>query len=493
MGIKICPKCGGKVSETRDNCIHCGYVFLNTKKCPDCGEDVDASVAECPECGHIFEEKAIKTNETKSDKSTLSVDDGGMKKVDITENDKEKHNENEHSVSNVTCSSCGSSDCTQLDEYTYKCNHCFSVIKIKKPDVKVFNINSFAGDSKTEDVPIYQVVKNLDEETFVRKCILHLAHSGNVSPTFLENFRLDKSMVSLAYLTFISKDFIVDITYTCEIGKNVTVKYYLSDGSERRKTETQWEPFAGKASDGGTTTFCAFGSETKIEALIPLFYESSYEFEPFKESDRYPLKRRADRSVEENEKEHQIRNLEHECERNLPGDYSRNFKSNGRCILSGTKALYYVPTFSLIAESNGHKVVFSSVANEDGKVRHVFLEGTEVANSGDETMPKEDKARGIFRKTSFGIISLISVILLPLLIIASIVLAIIFSSFYYVIGVPIYLAGVITTVIFRRRTIDQILDNLVYEFKQRKLLSCKICLEANNLAPLSKDEERYLA
>ena len=54
MGIRICPKCGGKVSSSRNDCIHCGYVFPITKKCPDCEEDVDISVAECPICGYPF-------------------------------------------------------------------------------------------------------------------------------------------------------------------------------------------------------------------------------------------------------------------------------------------------------------------------------------------------------------------------------------------------------------------------------------------------------
>ena len=56
MGVKICPECGGKVSESRNTCIHCGYIFPSekpkeTKKCPDCEADVDIDVNECPECG----------------------------------------------------------------------------------------------------------------------------------------------------------------------------------------------------------------------------------------------------------------------------------------------------------------------------------------------------------------------------------------------------------------------------------------------------------
>ena len=32
MPIKICPDCGGKVSESRNDCIHCGYLFVPKQK-----------------------------------------------------------------------------------------------------------------------------------------------------------------------------------------------------------------------------------------------------------------------------------------------------------------------------------------------------------------------------------------------------------------------------------------------------------------------------
>lgn len=40
MAVKICPECGGKVAETRNDCIHCGYVFPVLKKCPECATEV---------------------------------------------------------------------------------------------------------------------------------------------------------------------------------------------------------------------------------------------------------------------------------------------------------------------------------------------------------------------------------------------------------------------------------------------------------------------
>ncbi len=54
MGIKICPECGGKVSEALTSCPHCSYSFLEKKTCPDCGESCTVDTDACPECGHIF-------------------------------------------------------------------------------------------------------------------------------------------------------------------------------------------------------------------------------------------------------------------------------------------------------------------------------------------------------------------------------------------------------------------------------------------------------
>ena len=54
MGLRICPKCGKKVSDSRCDCIHCGYVFSDKKICPDCETELPADAPECPECGHIF-------------------------------------------------------------------------------------------------------------------------------------------------------------------------------------------------------------------------------------------------------------------------------------------------------------------------------------------------------------------------------------------------------------------------------------------------------
>ena len=62
MAIRICPECGGKASDTRSDCPHCGYVFPTTTKCLECGVDVPNGSKVCSVCGYIFEQGDEKTN-----------------------------------------------------------------------------------------------------------------------------------------------------------------------------------------------------------------------------------------------------------------------------------------------------------------------------------------------------------------------------------------------------------------------------------------------
>ena len=59
MGIKICPNCGGKVSDSRNDCPHCQYIFKVLKKCPDCEEQIDDDLNMCPICGHYFDSNKL--------------------------------------------------------------------------------------------------------------------------------------------------------------------------------------------------------------------------------------------------------------------------------------------------------------------------------------------------------------------------------------------------------------------------------------------------
>lgn len=51
MALIKCPECGGEVSSSAKQCIHCGFSF---KICPDCNAVVECNTEVCPECGCVL-------------------------------------------------------------------------------------------------------------------------------------------------------------------------------------------------------------------------------------------------------------------------------------------------------------------------------------------------------------------------------------------------------------------------------------------------------
>ena len=100
MGIKICPDCGGKVSETLSTCPHCGYSYSPTVRCPECYAEVSKKSPECPYCGHIFFEadhsQDIPDDVDDSDLE-LAEDDDTYEEYDDDEESDEDYDDDEDS------------------------------------------------------------------------------------------------------------------------------------------------------------------------------------------------------------------------------------------------------------------------------------------------------------------------------------------------------------------------------------------------------------
>ena len=73
MGIRYCTKCNGKVSDSRNDCPHCGYTFLAKKTCIDCGQILDINTKECPECGYIFDDNMNKEDSQNSEDNLINI------------------------------------------------------------------------------------------------------------------------------------------------------------------------------------------------------------------------------------------------------------------------------------------------------------------------------------------------------------------------------------------------------------------------------------
>lgn len=54
MNYSNCPRCNGLISNSRYNCMHCGYIKENLKVCPNCGEVLNNETAVCSTCTYKF-------------------------------------------------------------------------------------------------------------------------------------------------------------------------------------------------------------------------------------------------------------------------------------------------------------------------------------------------------------------------------------------------------------------------------------------------------
>ena len=54
MAIILCPECQGKISDTVNQCVHCGAKITF---CRECGSVYTANVETCTNCGFVFQSK----------------------------------------------------------------------------------------------------------------------------------------------------------------------------------------------------------------------------------------------------------------------------------------------------------------------------------------------------------------------------------------------------------------------------------------------------
>lgn len=52
--VQLCPSCKRTVSETDENCPHCGANLSQTTKCPFCKLEISDLATECPHCGKLL-------------------------------------------------------------------------------------------------------------------------------------------------------------------------------------------------------------------------------------------------------------------------------------------------------------------------------------------------------------------------------------------------------------------------------------------------------
>ncbi len=153
MSIRICPECGGKCTDTRNDCPHCGYVFP---------------------------------------------------KVEITNFEKVNDKNIRTNIVSIKCPHCGSNDVTAIDSENYKCNVCDSTFMLDKGPDTVINGNIIINESNVRKYADeksftkgFTCKANIDKSLFVKRVYEFLRDSKD---TPVDIFEAKVSEVSETYV-----------------------------------------------------------------------------------------------------------------------------------------------------------------------------------------------------------------------------------------------------------------------------------------------------
>ncbi|MBP3291941.1 MAG: leucine-rich repeat protein [Clostridia bacterium] len=336
MGIRICPDCGGKVSESRRDCIHCGYVFPLTKQCPDCGESVEENAKVCPECGYPFEVE-----------QTTGVATASVAPTVQTNKSKVEQTSKLHETTSVVCPQCGSNDIELKSSELGKCRACGTTVVLPKKEQQVNVVNNFVVNNNAENSAQYYTIKRertLNDE-FIRGAYVAMTQDRK-TPIDISDGEFDH--VNESNEQYIEVDSTANITYSVTVGYDYKVTYteYDSQGKpvQRTKTETEWKPFSGShvtqstvyvGNDDNSNRASAFNravNHAEPGSIMP--YDGT-------NSSVAPLTPNP-ASIEE-AKQNAISQAESEAERSLPGDRHKDFRASGSATVNSVKS-YSAPT-----------------------------------------------------------------------------------------------------------------------------------------------------
>ena len=322
MGIRICPDCGGKVSESRNDCIHCGYVFPVMKKCPDCGESVEENAKMCPECGFAFETE-----------QPTGVAVSNVAPTAPTNEPKAEQAPNLDETISVVCPQCGSTDIALQSSELGKCKFCGTTVVLPKKEQNVTVVNNFVVSNNAENSAQYYAIKRertLRDE-FIRGAYVDLA-SDPITPVDIDNAEF--GTVEEDVEQYILVDSTASVTYSATIGYDYKVTYteYDSQGKpvQKTKTETEWKPYSGSLVKD---SICCVGNddnsihedqfdcilqETNSSSIVP-YTGSTAEVAPLSPSE----------SSVEVAKCRSVENAKYEARNSLPGDRHKDFHASG--------------------------------------------------------------------------------------------------------------------------------------------------------------------
>ena len=487
MGIRVCPDCGGKVSTSRKECIHCGYVFPATKICPDCEESVDIGAKECPICGCIFEADAEKQTQNvvvKEEDTPQPVTIAPIVPVVVpvaTESVQTMQQPTntapiDETIS-VVCPQCGSTDIALQSSDLGKCKHCGTTVVLPKKEQQVNIVNNFVVSNSKEDSAKYYTIKRertLRDE-FVRGAYIDLT-SDPKTPVDVSNGEFD--IVQDNNEQYLKVDTTSNLTYSASVGYDYQVQYTEVDSNGNKhtktKTETKWEPYSGSlikdldiyvGNDEHSVRPIEFGlilENTDMNSIVPGYGTTS---------DVAPLPPKQD-SVEQ-AKKISLSLVEDEAKKTLPGDRYSDFHASGSATVKGISS-YSAPTQDALFKYN-----------DESHYCTAFAFGP-FALGGDAPDDSNSIHKTIEKKTKPFFITLLALAGFNLLMLIIACTCYLNEQHLVATSIPIWVmfAMVIATIVIKNLLYKKVINKLQHE----KVARTSERLEALNLAPMTEQE-----
>ena len=345
MGIRICPECGGKVSDSRNECIHCGYVFPVTRQCPDCGENIEENAKVCPECGYAFEVEQTTRVATANVAPTVQTSESTVERTSKLDE-----------TTSVVCPQCGSNDIELKSSELGKCKHCGTTVVLPKKENQMNVVNNFVVNTNANDSVRYYTIKRertLNDE-FIREAYVSMAKNVKTPIDISDG---EFTVVEENNEQYLEVDSTANITYSATIGYDYEVHYtdYDSQGKpiQKTKTETEWKPFSGSLVKQSTVYVGNNESSVRTTAFdLALNYAEPGSVVPYDGTnsvEAVPLI--PNHSAIKSAREVSVLKAESEARSSLPGNRYKDFRASGSATIHSVSS-YSAPTQDALLKYN---------------------------------------------------------------------------------------------------------------------------------------------
>lgn len=225
MNIKICPMCGGKVSKSRNICIHCGYEFVQLKTCPDCESEIPLDAEECPVCGYVFsaDEIAASKNERLHVEAEpdFPLEEETPAPAPVVE---EKPVEKVVAPVEETVVADPTEEDDDFEEIVQEKEEIEIIepVKVEEPKISDSEFENFKGIDESKYTHGYRVSPQFSEEEFLKEVYRYLYNNDSMPRDI---FDAHFGPVETEKREFISADGIADVDYARSVGVDKPEQY----------------------------------------------------------------------------------------------------------------------------------------------------------------------------------------------------------------------------------------------------------------------------